>query len=258
MDILDITLPANHSKYLQGNWPDIRNRNVSAAILLSLMIHICGGWLFLQVVREAPNLRQMRTIEVTIVTPTVTPLPPPIMPKLAHQKSPPRSAPLPVPVVPPKPAPVIERVNQPQEIKKIAEKIVQPSQSLPATPSREKALAGSQPLHSPSLPRSPAPVVAANATGQRNGSEGLPVIGPSYDAAYLSNPAPQYPAAARFLKLQGTATLRVLVTPEGRRKDGQAGENLGRADTGQCGAGCRATLVIRARAARRQIDRRGS
>jgi protein TonB len=61
-------------------------------------------------------------------------------------------------------------------------------------------------------------VPAANVTGLRNGPEGLPVIGPSYDAAYLSNPAPQYPAAARFLKLQGTATLRVLVTPEGRPK----------------------------------------
>jgi len=42
------------------------------------------------------------------------------------------------------------------------------------------------------------------------------LVGPSYDAAYLSNPVPKYPAAARRLKLQGTATVRVLVSAEGR------------------------------------------
>ncbi|MGD0844615.1 MAG: TonB family protein [Geobacteraceae bacterium] len=218
MEILNLPFPANFPKYFQENGPDIRNRNVITAILLSLMIHIWGGWLFLQAGREAPNLQRMRPIEVTIVTPTITPLPPPIMPKPAHKKSALRSAPLPVPVVPPKPAPVIERINHPQEINKPAEKTVQPSQSLPSAPSREKAVTGSQPLNSPSLPHTPAPVADANASGQRNGSEGLPVIGPRYDAAYLSNPAPQYPAAARFLKLQGTTTVRVLVSPEGRPK----------------------------------------
>ncbi len=41
------------------------------------------------------------------------------------------------------------------------------------------------------------------------------VTPPSFDAAYLSNPAPAYPSAARRAGEQGTVTLRVLVTRDG-------------------------------------------
>ncbi len=53
-----------------------------------------------------------------------------------------------------------------------------------------------------------APVSARQATE--------PIIGPRYDVAYLKNAPPQYPAVARKLKLEGTVTLRVLVSAEGR------------------------------------------
>ncbi len=43
-----------------------------------------------------------------------------------------------------------------------------------------------------------------------------PIIGPRYDVAYLKNAPPQYPPVARRLKLEGTVTLRVLVSMEGR------------------------------------------
>jgi protein TonB len=39
---------------------------------------------------------------------------------------------------------------------------------------------------------------------------------PSFSAAYLRNPAPHYPLEARRAGEQGTVTLRVLVTREGR------------------------------------------
>ena len=42
-----------------------------------------------------------------------------------------------------------------------------------------------------------------------------PVTPPSFDAAYLSNPAPPYPQAARRSGQQGTVTLRVLVLRSG-------------------------------------------
>jgi protein TonB len=42
-----------------------------------------------------------------------------------------------------------------------------------------------------------------------------PIVGPSYDADYLNNAPPRYPAVARRLKLQGTATIRVLVDTDG-------------------------------------------
>jgi len=43
----------------------------------------------------------------------------------------------------------------------------------------------------------------------------LAVIPPSFGAAYLRNPAPSYPHAAARSNVQGTVTLRVLVTREG-------------------------------------------
>jgi len=44
----------------------------------------------------------------------------------------------------------------------------------------------------------------------------LPVIAPSYGAGYLHNAPPRYPAVARRLRLQGTATVRALVGTDGR------------------------------------------
>ncbi len=43
----------------------------------------------------------------------------------------------------------------------------------------------------------------------------LQVTPPSFDASYLSNPAPQYPQAARRAGQQGTVTLRVMVLRNG-------------------------------------------
>jgi protein TonB len=210
MGIINLPFPAGHSKYFQDNVIYIRNRNVMAAILLSLMIHLWGGWLFLQVERVVPSQQRMRLIEVSIVTPTITPLPLPILPKPIHPKIPPRSRPLPVPVVPPQPAQLAKRASQPQELKKIAESNVQSSQPLLTA----KAITGTQPINTSYSPRVPAHVAAAHVVS----TEALPVIEPSFDAAYLNNPVPQYPAVARRLKIQGTATIRVLVSPEGRPK----------------------------------------
>ena len=52
-------------------------------------------------------------------------------------------------------------------------------------------------------------------SGGLPGGKEMPVIGPSYDAAYLHNTPPQYPPVARRLRLQGTTTIRVLVSAQG-------------------------------------------
>ena len=44
----------------------------------------------------------------------------------------------------------------------------------------------------------------------------VPVNPPSFDAAYLNNPKPEYPRAAKKLGLQGTVLLRVQVSAEGQ------------------------------------------
>jgi protein TonB len=211
METYNISVLAGHSNQFQGNEPDIRNRGAILAILLSIIVHVWGGWLFLQVAKEAPSQRRMQPIDVTIVTPTTIPLPPPKLTNPSHQKLSSRSKLPPAPAAQANPIPVLNHVSQPQEIKKITEKTAQPLQALPLVSSREKSVNGSQPLPTPYIPRNPGPMASTNV----NSTEGLPVIGPSFDAAYLSNPAPQYPFAARRLKLQGTTIVRVLVTPEG-------------------------------------------
>jgi protein TonB len=47
------------------------------------------------------------------------------------------------------------------------------------------------------------------------GGAQLPIVGPSYAAAYLNNTPPRYPAMARRMRLQGTAMIRVLVDTDG-------------------------------------------
>ncbi|MEI2421437.1 energy transducer TonB, partial [Arthrospira platensis SPKY2] len=39
---------------------------------------------------------------------------------------------------------------------------------------------------------------------------------PRFDAAYLNNPAPAYPALSRRMREEGRVLLRVLVSPDGR------------------------------------------
>ncbi|MDR3581442.1 MAG: TonB family protein [Oryzomonas sp.] len=67
------------------------------------------------------------------------------------------------------------------------------------------------------------PVASRAPAASRSATEGATdtgtVIGPSYGAAYLRNPAPPYPITAKRLKLQGTAIVRVLVSPEGQPKN---------------------------------------
>ena len=57
-------------------------------------------------------------------------------------------------------------------------------------------------------------IARSAAPGPSAGTAG-PVTAPSFNAAYLRNPAPRYPPIARRNGEQGTVTLKVLVTREG-------------------------------------------
>jgi protein TonB len=61
--------------------------------------------------------------------------------------------------------------------------------------------------------RAPEPAVAA--PEEKTRVAGVAVTAPSFNAAYLRNPLPRYPASARRTGAQGTVTLRVRVTSEG-------------------------------------------
>lgn len=73
--------------------------------------------------------------------------------------------------------------------------------------------ASAEPSFAVPAPRPAEPPAAAAET--RTEVANLAVIPPSFGAAYLRNPAPSYPVTARRNNVQGTVTLRVLVTREG-------------------------------------------
>jgi protein TonB len=74
----------------------------------------------------------------------------------------------------------------------------------------EPVLEGSFAVAPSRLPETPPPAPDPKAQ-----AASVPVTPPGFDAAYLSNPPPQYPQAARRAGEQGTVMLRVLVKRDG-------------------------------------------
>jgi protein TonB len=95
----------------------------------------------------------------------------------------------------------------------------QPVESPPPAPVAAQA-PPSEPIDSASaitLAAAPAPAVSPPVVHVAAVTAApLPVIPPRYDAAYLDNPAPAYPALARRQREEGRVLLRVLVGADGR------------------------------------------
>lgn len=111
-------------------------------------------------------------------------------------------SPLPVvekPKVPPKPLPVKQRVERPPEPQQIITSTVDaPTPALAPTPPPPAPVVAAAPT-----PVQPAPAVVA------------PVIPPNFQADYLDNPPPVYPALSRRMGEQGKIVLRMLVNAKG-------------------------------------------
>ncbi|MEQ6342504.1 MAG: energy transducer TonB [Gammaproteobacteria bacterium] len=174
-----------------------RSRLVMVAVLVTLVAHVFVVSVLWRLWSDRPMLQPSPPLEVNLTvpppkpTPVTTPTPPPrIQPAIQPPIQP--TPPLPVqrPVEPitrpatPLPMPVEQRVAEPV---KPAEITPPPA---PAAPEEPKA-----------APIKVAPVAE--------------IEPPSFGAAYLNNPPPEYPAAAKRLGLQGTVLLRVLVSPAG-------------------------------------------
>lgn len=88
-------------------------------------------------------------------------------------------------------------------------KVVKPVQQTLATTTSQQA---TQEARAEPTPPTPAPPAPSTSSSQR-ASEG--VTQARFDADYLKNPAPPYPALSRRLGEEGKVLLRVLVTPQG-------------------------------------------
>ena len=223
-----IELTAERSDRLSSDAGIKRKRPVTAPFLISVSLHLAAAWALSHLVMDAPHPLPTPSIEIVDI---VTPIPakrlaPP--PTRSEQKAatPARLSPRPLPapasappVAAPRPTANSEHVNQARPAEKVVDKSVTATPPFPPATSREKGAAPPQPAANATSPRAAAPVAVGAAgrsrTASESGSADQPAIGSSYRAAYLSNPAPPYPAAARRLKLQGTATVRVMVNADG-------------------------------------------
>ncbi|KAA5845359.1 energy transducer TonB [Pseudomonas chlororaphis] len=129
------------------------------------------------------------------VQPVVEP-PPPVEDELAVKPPPPKPIPKPKPQPKPKPVPKPEPKPAPKPVQQ------QPAPPQPAAPVAAPA---------PPAPPAPAPVTPASA-----------------NAAYLKNPAPEYPSLAQRRGWEGTVLLRVHVLASGKPGEIQIQKSSGR------------------------------
>lgn len=170
--------------------PAAQRRTSSAVLLLALALHGATAWL---VSREwatptppaEPAVMQVALLEAPMPTPPVQAEPPKPRPrpkpKVVHT---PRPQPAPAPA--PQPAAETPVAHAPEPLPE-------------APPAAESITAPPQPPA--------APVVAE--------PEPVQEVAPRFDAAYLNNPSPGYPAMSRRLGEQGKVLLRVLVSAQG-------------------------------------------
>lgn len=143
----------------------------------------------------------------------------PLMVSLVQPDQPPPQKPRVHPPVPrprsPAPAPILQAAQSP------APAVVEapPSRPAPLPPPSAPVVAAAPPV--PPVVAAPAPPVTE------------PVVPPSFNAAYLNNPPPEYPRNARRNREQGRVMVRVLVNEAGRPDRIELGESSGSASLDQ-------------------------
>lgn len=171
----------------------------SAILLIVCLAHLGVWWSYRQLKLLEPEIRPSQPIEVALEM--IAPAPKPAEP--AAQPAPAPTAP-PKPVTPPKPKPVAK----PKPLTKTLPK------PLPVQP--ERTVGDAAPRSEPAVPP-PETSSAARGEGAATGSgRPGPVSTPAnFNANYLHNPVPEYPAFARKQRWQGKVTMKVHVMPTG-------------------------------------------
>jgi protein TonB len=172
-----------HSEALGGHY-STQPRISTAGVLTVVGLHaaVIGLLLSLDVVKLPSEMTTLMVHVIEQEIPKPLPEPPKIIPP---KPRPPEKKPQPVP------QPLPEPVPQPQVV---AAQTAAPSSSGEAPPLVEP------PPPAPAPAPEPAPVITP----------------PGFDADYLDNPAPVYPAISRRLEEAGKTLLRVYVEPDGK------------------------------------------
>ena len=178
-------------------------RLVIYAVVVAIVIHGLTIWFLLNRSTHQPLPLPKQRIEVNLVMPqhsAAMPVPvvtPPVPPKVQ-------------PTIIPPPPPVPAKHSE-APVERPVEPVARPAPI--AKPDSTPSAAETAKLAEPSQPAS---VVVPQPSSEPKSE---PISPPGFDAAYLNNPRPVYPAAARRMGLEGLVTLRVKVDPHGKPED---------------------------------------
>lgn len=189
MSVLVRGLPA-----LSSNDPERQLRIVVLAVVL--VAHAAAIWALARSESGRRLLAEAVPLMVSLVQPD---RPPPEKPRVQPPAPRPR---------PQAPAPILQAA--PSEAPAVFE--APPARPVPVPPPSAPVVPATAPVP---------PVVAAPAPVQE------PVVPPSFNAAYLNNPPPEYPRNARRNREQGRVIVRVMVNEAGRPERIELGESSG-------------------------------
>ena len=178
--------------YRGPNEIDVRQRLLALGAVAALHAVVVGGFVIAQLRPPPPPPEE--TLSVSFITEAIASAAPASAPP---QPSPPPPEPQMLATTKPTPSPMTAPPIEP-EPRRETPKAAQPA---PAAPSAATA----SPSAGPSS-------TAARAVGDPGATTTTP---PNFSAAYLNNPRPVYPPAAKFRGHQGTVELRVQVGADG-------------------------------------------
>lgn len=173
-----------------------RSRLVMMAVLVTLIVHVFVVSVLWRLWSDRPMLQPSPSLEVNLIVP------------------PPKPTPVTPPPPAPRPPPVVQQTIQqtpPLPVQRPVEPITKPVTPLPMPVEQHVAEPVKQPEAAP-----PPPVTTEEPkAAPLKAAPVAEIEPPGFGAAYLNNPPPKYPPAARKFGLQGTVLLRVLVSPAG-------------------------------------------
>jgi protein TonB len=168
-------------------------------LLLIALLHLTGMWGIwrAQVALTPPVAPQQQVITAMLIAPDPKPEPPP-----------PKPEPVKPVVKPPKPV-KLKPALKPTPERAITEKTVRLNTPLPEVEAKPVPV-----KTAPALPQKMA-VSAAKTAQSHPQTAPVKTTTPQFNAAYLNNPAPEYPSSARRMGEMGRVILRVQVTANG-------------------------------------------
>lgn len=158
---------------------------VLLGVASAIAVHLLAAWLLLRPAPAAPP-QMPRILQVSLISAPLQAQPPAPKPPAPTATPPTPKPPQPQRRPAPKPAVVKHTVRNPEPVEPVPPAIASTASAVPPT----------------------APTTATPAPIET-------VTEPRFDAAYLNNPTPPYPALSRRLREQGRVLMRVYVDPQG-------------------------------------------